>query len=47
LDAFLDEYYALRGWTPEGVPTPQKLKELGLDWIVKDLEQHVRDITDV
>lgn len=47
LDAFLDEYYALRGWTPEGVPTPQKLKELGLDWIAKDLEQHVRDITDV
>lgn len=26
----LDEYYAERGWDTEGVPTPQKLKELGL-----------------
>ncbi|ABN06363.1 Aldehyde ferredoxin oxidoreductase [Methanocorpusculum labreanum Z] len=26
----LDEYYALRGWDAEGVPTEAKLKELGL-----------------
>jgi aldehyde:ferredoxin oxidoreductase len=26
----LDEYYAERGWDTEGVPTPEKLKELGL-----------------
>ena len=26
----LDEYYRERGWDTEGVPTPQKLRELGL-----------------
>jgi aldehyde:ferredoxin oxidoreductase len=26
----LDDYYAVRGWTPDGVPTPEKLAELGL-----------------
>jgi aldehyde:ferredoxin oxidoreductase len=30
LDAMLDAYYGLRGWTPEGIPTDAKLKELGL-----------------
>ncbi len=30
LDKFLDSYYALRGWSPEGIPTPAKLNELGL-----------------
>ena len=36
-DEFLDKYYELRGWTKEGVPTPEKLKDLGLDSIVKDI----------
>ena len=30
LDEMLDEYYSARGWTLEGVPTAEKLKELGL-----------------
>ena len=30
LDAMLPEYYAARGWTPDGVPTEQKLAELGI-----------------
>jgi len=30
LQAMLAEYYALRGWTPEGVPTQEKLQSLGL-----------------
>ncbi len=30
LDEMLDEYYEARGWDKEGVPTPQKLQELGL-----------------
>ncbi len=30
LAEMLPEYYRLRGWTPEGVPTPEKLKELAL-----------------
>jgi aldehyde:ferredoxin oxidoreductase len=33
----LDDYYRIRGWTPEGKPTKQKLIELGLDSIAKDL----------
>ena len=38
LDAFLDEYYRLRGWTTIGIPTREKLKELGLGFVVKDME---------
>ena len=34
-DEFLDNYYKLRGWTKEGVPSAKKLKELGLDVVVK------------
>lgn len=30
LEEMLEEYYPVRGWTPEGVPTPEKLRELGL-----------------
>ncbi|MDB4444309.1 aldehyde ferredoxin oxidoreductase family protein [bacterium] len=35
-DEFLDKYYELRGWSREGVPTPQKLKDLGLGFAVKE-----------
>jgi len=31
LEKLLDEYYRLRGWNPEGVPTPETLKRLGLN----------------
>ena len=30
LDEMLDEYYEAQGWTPDGLPTPGRLKELGL-----------------
>ena len=30
LDALLSDYYKLRGWNEKGVPTEEKLKELGL-----------------
>ena len=30
LDEMLTEYYGLRGWTQDGVPTEKKLRELGL-----------------
>ena len=39
LDFMLDDYYENRGWTKEGIPTLEKLKELGLEdlaYIVKD-----------
>ena len=31
LDLLLDDYYESRGWTREGVPTKEKLKELGIE----------------
>jgi aldehyde:ferredoxin oxidoreductase len=31
LDAMLDKYYALRGWSEDGIPTNAKLTELGLN----------------
>jgi aldehyde:ferredoxin oxidoreductase len=30
LGQMLGEYYEYRGWTEDGIPTPEKLKELGL-----------------
>lgn len=30
LDEMLDEYYEERGWTPDGVPPPEKLAKLGI-----------------
>lgn len=30
LDEMLDEYYEVRDWTPDGVPTPEKLAKLGI-----------------
>ena len=30
-DEMLDEYYMLRGWDKDGIPTPEKLKDLGLE----------------
>jgi aldehyde:ferredoxin oxidoreductase len=31
LDLLLDDYYEARGWTKQGVPTVEKLKELGME----------------
>ncbi len=36
-NALLEEYYRLRGWDGNGIPSAGKLKDLGLDEIVKDL----------
>ena len=33
IEAMLDDYYNLRGWSTDGIPTDKKLKELGLDWV--------------
>ena len=33
----LDEYYTERNWTKEGVPTPEKLEELGIGYALKKL----------
>ena len=33
LDGLLDEFYAALGYDRNGIPTPEKLAELGLDWV--------------
>jgi len=44
LDLLLDDYYEVRGWSKEGIPTLEKLKELEMEdlaYIVKDkFESH-------
>ncbi len=37
VDPLLDRYYELRGWDNNGIPTPEKLKEMGLEDIIKYL----------
>jgi aldehyde:ferredoxin oxidoreductase len=40
LDLMLDDYYQVRGWDVKtGVPTKEKLKELGLNAAMQDLEK--------
>ena len=36
-DAFMHQYYDLRGWDRNGIPTQKKLQELGLGDLVKDI----------
>lgn len=43
LDFLLDDYYETRGWTREGVPTREKLKELGLDAYFNIVEKKVKE----
>ncbi len=37
-EEMLDDYYRLRGWDKNGVPTREKLKELGLEDVAASLE---------
>ncbi len=38
LDFLLDDYYETRGWTKEGKPTKEKLKELGMNDLIPIVE---------
>ena len=38
LDLLLDDYYQVRGWTKEGIPTIEKLKEIGMEDLVYIVE---------
>ena len=40
-EGMLDDYYRLRGWDENGIPTREKLKSLGLDDVADVLEQTV------
>lgn len=39
LKIMLDEYYSERGWDANGIPTKEKLMELGLQEVIEDLER--------
>lgn len=39
LDLLLDDYYEARGWTKEGVPTKEKLTELGMTELLPIVEK--------
>ncbi len=39
VDAMLSRYYELCGWDENGVPTPEKLHDLGLDFAVDELKE--------
>jgi aldehyde:ferredoxin oxidoreductase len=41
LDLLLDDYYESRGWTKEGVPTKEKLEELGMEDLMHIIEHKV------
>lgn len=38
LEGLLNEYYEAVGYTRQGIPSQQKLRELGLDWVINDIE---------
>ncbi|MCS7120263.1 MAG: aldehyde ferredoxin oxidoreductase family protein [Nitrososphaerota archaeon] len=42
LDFMLDDYYAHRGWTRDGIPTPDKLNELEMDELAYIVEGKIK-----
>ncbi len=38
LAPMLEEYYAFRGWDKDGVPKPEKLKELSLEFAIEEVQ---------
>ncbi|MCS7124615.1 MAG: aldehyde ferredoxin oxidoreductase family protein [Candidatus Bathyarchaeota archaeon] len=42
LELMLDDYYEVRGWTRDGIPTPEKLKALGMDDLIPIVEARIR-----
>jgi aldehyde:ferredoxin oxidoreductase len=42
LDMMLDDYYEARGWTRDGIPTPEKLKALGMDDLIPIVEAKIQ-----
>jgi len=39
LDLLLDDYYEARGWNKEGIPTVEKLRELGMDDLINIVKE--------
>jgi aldehyde:ferredoxin oxidoreductase len=38
-DRYLDRFYAIRGWTDQGVPTRETLRQLNLDDVGESLDR--------
>ena len=43
LDLLLDDYYEARGWTKDGIPTIEKLKELEMDDLIHIVENKLKE----
>ncbi|MGM0411124.1 MAG: aldehyde ferredoxin oxidoreductase family protein, partial [Bacillota bacterium] len=43
LDEMLDGYYNVRNWNSNGIPKKQKLKELELDYLLKEIKEEVNE----
>ncbi|MCJ7654328.1 MAG: aldehyde ferredoxin oxidoreductase family protein, partial [Dehalococcoidia bacterium] len=41
LDKLLDEYYDALGYSPQGIPTAEKLRQIGLDWVIEDIRRFI------
>jgi aldehyde:ferredoxin oxidoreductase len=44
LDFLLDDYYEARGWNKDGIPTTEKLKELGMEDLIHIVESKTRKV---
>jgi aldehyde:ferredoxin oxidoreductase len=42
LDTLLDEYYDALGYSPQGIPTTEKLRQIGLEWVIEDINRFVK-----
>lgn len=42
LDTLLDEFYDALGYTRQGIPSVEKLSELGLGWVVEDIKKFIK-----
>ena len=41
MDTLLDEYYDALGYTRQGIPSVEKLRQLSLDWVIEDIERFI------
>jgi aldehyde:ferredoxin oxidoreductase len=42
MDTLLDEYYDALGYTRQGIPSEEKLRQLGLDWVIEDIKGFIK-----
>jgi aldehyde:ferredoxin oxidoreductase len=42
LDKLLDEYYDALGYSHQGIPTEEKLRQIGLEWVIEDIKKFAK-----